>query len=137
MDIGSLPVFRLAREKMQFLSERQVVLAQNVANVDTPGYAAKDLKTPNFKAMVSGGMSDLGIMRTNPMHFDVQPATKGGHYKAANDAGDERNPDDSRVSLDDELKKVAQTQMEYNIATSVYRKQIGMFKLALGNTNAG
>lgn len=137
MDIGNLPVFRLAKEKMQFLSDRQVVLAQNVANVDTPNYHAKDLRAPNFKAIASGLAPDLGIIRTNPMHFNVAPATPGGHYAAARRASDERNPDDSRVSLDEQLKKVAETQMDYNIAIGVYRKQLAMFKMALGNASAG
>jgi flagellar basal-body rod protein FlgB len=137
MEIGSLPVFRLAKEKMQFLSERQVTLAQNVANVDTPNYRAKDLQAPNFKAIAKGLAPDLGIIRTNPLHFNVAPAVEGGHYQLARGVADERNPDDNRVSLDDQLKKVAETQMDYNIAIGVYRKQLALFKMALGNGNAG
>ncbi len=136
MELGHLPVFRLAREKMQFLSERQVVLAQNIANVDTPGYVAADLRAPNFKAMARGQASDLGIIRTDPAHFGLNSAIPGGQYTRAKDIADERNPDGNRVSLDDQLKKVAETQMDYNIAVGVYRKHLALFKIALGNPNA-
>ena len=44
MDLNKLDVFRLTNSKMGWLSERQTVLAQNIANADTPGYKAKDLK---------------------------------------------------------------------------------------------
>ena len=43
MDPGKLALFRLAEQRLAWLDRRQEVLAQNIANADTPGYAARDL----------------------------------------------------------------------------------------------
>ena len=53
MDLNKLDIFRLTNSKMGWLSERQTVLAQNIANADTPGYKAKDLKVPDFSSMLN------------------------------------------------------------------------------------
>ena len=48
MNLGNLNVFSAATVKMGWLNQRQTVLAQNIANADTPNYRAKDLKAPTF-----------------------------------------------------------------------------------------
>ncbi|HCX66977.1 MAG TPA: flagellar basal-body rod protein FlgB, partial [Rhodobiaceae bacterium] len=37
MAIGDLPIVEMMKQRMQWLTARQQVLAQNVANADTPG----------------------------------------------------------------------------------------------------
>ena len=39
----------MLRERMSWLNARQDVLSQNVANADTPGYTARDLKPLDFE----------------------------------------------------------------------------------------
>ena len=53
MNLHNLDVFRISSQKMGWLSERQTVLAQNIANSDTPGYKAKDLRLPDFSSMLN------------------------------------------------------------------------------------
>jgi len=49
MDLNKIPVFAAITKRMHWLNQRQKVLADNIANSDTPGYAPKDLKEINFK----------------------------------------------------------------------------------------
>jgi flagellar basal-body rod protein FlgB len=42
--------------RMDWLSQRQTVLSQNVANADTPNYQPRDLKTLDFRAELRGQM---------------------------------------------------------------------------------
>ena len=42
MDLSSMGVFKLMAKKMDWLTQRQEVLAQNVANVDTPKFKPDD-----------------------------------------------------------------------------------------------
>ena len=72
MDLNKLDIFRLTNSKMGWLSERQTVLAQNIANADTPGYKAKDLKVPDFSSMLNTGR-DIPVVKTSERSFD-------GHY---------------------------------------------------------
>ena len=39
--------------------------------------------------------------------------------------------------LEDQMMKVAETQLDYQIVTSVYKKHLGMLKLALGRNPNG
>ena len=43
MPIADIPILAMLRERMQWQQARQQVLAENVANADTPDYQAKDL----------------------------------------------------------------------------------------------
>ena len=48
MAIPDLPILSMLRTRMQWHQERQRVLAENVANAETPRYRARDLAPPNF-----------------------------------------------------------------------------------------
>ena len=69
MDLKNLTVFGLANQKMQYLSERQKVLATNIANVNTPNYVAKDIKEPEFGN--SSNLSNLSMSITNSKHMTL------------------------------------------------------------------
>ena len=49
MNLPDVPLFSMLRERMTWLNQRQDVLSQNVANADTPGYVARDLKPLDFQ----------------------------------------------------------------------------------------
>jgi flagellar basal-body rod protein FlgB len=49
MPIVDIPILSMLRTRMQWHQERQRVLAENVANADTPNYRARDLGPPNFE----------------------------------------------------------------------------------------
>ena len=46
---GKLDIFQALVRRMQWLGQRQNVLAQNIANTDTPGYRPQDLKHGPFE----------------------------------------------------------------------------------------
>ena len=69
MDLSTLNVFRVATVKMGWLSERQGVLAQNIANADTPDYRAKDLKAPSFSKIMSNGNHNVKMVQTAKGHM--------------------------------------------------------------------
>jgi len=48
MPIVDIPILSMLRTRMQWHQERQRVLAENVANADTP-LRARDLGPPNFE----------------------------------------------------------------------------------------
>lgn len=135
MDYAHIPLFQLMQEKMRFHSARQSVLASNVANADTPGWQAHDLKTPDFKAMLAGASSAMQMSVTNPMHMHGGGGMGKGLYKTIERKSDyEINPDDNRVNVEEEIVKVSQNQSEYQVAVNLYRKTTDMFRTALGRS---
>jgi flagellar basal-body rod protein FlgB len=57
MPISDIPILSMLRTRMQWHQERQRVLAENVANADTPDYRARDLAPPNFERALQTSLS--------------------------------------------------------------------------------
>lgn len=137
MDFNTIPLFGLMKTKLDYASERQSVLAENVANADTPNYRAKDVTPPDFHAMVAhaGGAQaqKLQMVTTNPK--DISSNGAQGNFKTEERKTTyELNPDGNNVSIDEEMMKVAQNQAEYTKTINLYHKMMSLFKVALGNS---
>jgi len=141
MDFSSLTLFSTLKGKLNYLSERQAVLAQNVANVDTPDYRAKDVTPPDFQKMAmaasQGTAQKLPLMVTSPKH--IMPAASGNTaYKIENRKNTyEKNPDGNNVSIEEEMMKVAQNQAEYSKSLNLYQKMVSLFSTAIDASNTG
>jgi flagellar basal-body rod protein FlgB len=132
MDLANLPLFSAITRKMGWLTNRQRVLAENVANVDTPQYKAMDLRPLDFRGELAQLQGRLQPVTTDPNHL-------AGTIPVADDAAGEqaeqpveRDINGNTVSIEDEMMKVSDTMADYQLMTSLYKKQIGMFKQALG-----
>ena len=137
MDFSGIPLFSLMKVKLDYMSQRQAVLAQNIANADTPGYKAKDIAAPDFDKLIQANgapSSNLRMTVTNPKHLSLQPG--GSAYEVTKRVGtDEQNPNGNNVTVEDEMSKVAQNQADYQKVLNLYSKAIGMFKTAIGSTS--
>lgn len=146
MDLNQIPIFSLISKKMSFLNKRQETIAGNLANADTPGYRAKLLKEPDFSSYLgdttthSGGLV-LKIATTNPDHIKGSSATAGSSYstlggistrEAAIHGKEQYSPDGNSVNVSEQVMQMADTQMQYNLATNIYRKQVQLLKTAIG-----
>lgn len=136
MDYARIPLLSLLSKKMGWLQQRQVVLSQNVANGDTPGYEAKDLKAFDFRRELAGANDKLSAHRTDGKHLAGagHAGTGGSGPRAVRKAGDryEASPQGNTVVLEEEMLKISDTQMDHTMLANLYRKQIGLLKLALG-----
>jgi len=132
MDLSRIPLFEALAKKMSWLSDRQAVLAQNVANADTPGYSAHDLKPLDFKAMVENSATKVALATTDPGH--IAPPSAQGDFPQVKLKG-ESTLNGNRVSLEEEMMKVSQTANDYALTTSLYRAQLGLIKTVLGRSS--
>jgi flagellar basal-body rod protein FlgB len=133
MDLGRIPLFQAMAKKMAWLGERQQVLAQNVANLDTPGFVPQDLKKPDFRALVAGASGHLPLAGTQPMHL-AGTRGQGTTARVADAKGSERAPSGHAVQLESEMMKVSETASDYAVMTNLYRRHLGMVKAALGRS---
>jgi flagellar basal-body rod protein FlgB len=133
MNFNDVPLFGMLRERMSWLNARQNVLSQNVANADAPGYTAKDIKPLDFESMLrksTPSAFNTDLMTTDPHHISVLKDQSGYEQSDAPDA--QATSTGNTVSLEEEMIKVADTQAQYQAATSIYAKTIGMFRTAIG-----
>jgi flagellar basal-body rod protein FlgB len=124
---------------MRHLSERQRVIAQNIANGDTPGFKARDVRAPDFSALVEGRSGTAGAPRIARPRIAAtsQMAALGARAPQAGDVFEDREvtetkPDGNNVTLEDQLLKMGEVQAEYAALTNIYRKQMGLLRSAIG-----
>jgi flagellar basal-body rod protein FlgB len=130
MAISDIPGLSALRNSMQWHQQRQKVLAENVSNADTPNYQARDLVRPTAQALASGARPPVTMARTNAAHIGF--STAAGNFALERKGPTETRPSGNAVSLDDEMLKVASNQMDYQAATSLYTRSLGLLKTAIG-----
>jgi flagellar basal-body rod protein FlgB len=129
MAITDLPILSMLRTRMQWHQQRQQVLAENVANSDTPGFRPRDVRQPDFRGLV-GNSNGVTLVRSDPAHFGLGGGS-GGFDLDQNREGDIR-PTGNAVSIEEEMMKVAQNQMDHQAATALYSRSLNLLKTALG-----
>jgi flagellar basal-body rod protein FlgB len=129
MAISDIPILSMLRERMQWHQERQRVLAENVANADTPNYHARDLVAPDFAHQVR--VASLGLDRTDAAHIDGESGG-GSTFETDHSGRYEVRPRGNTVTHEDEMMKVASNQMDYEAVASLYTHSLMLIKVAIG-----
>lgn len=133
MTIDNISLFQGIGAKMDYLGQRQRIIAQNIANTDTPGYEPKDLKPVDFGRVlqnVTDRKNKVSLETTNAGHMppDRQINTRSDEQ----DATYETAPAGNAVIMEEQLINANQTVMDYTLLTNVMRKNVGLIQTALG-----
>jgi flagellar basal-body rod protein FlgB len=146
MGPDDIPLFSMLKSRMGYLSERQRVVAQNVANSNTPGYAPRDLKPFNFQAAVDApeaGSVYRGGAATPPGPVRML-STVGGHlapttvksiWKSPQGMDSETTLDGNAVSLEDQMLKMTEARTNYDAAIGFYQKSMNLLRMAARKPN--
>jgi flagellar basal-body rod protein FlgB len=130
--IGDIPLLAAIKGRMQYHQSRQKLLAENVANADSPGYKPRDLKP--FDAALAAQRADVtgstGPVRTDPRHIGAGGSGGGIGSKRSNVF--ETTGSGNSVNLEDEMMRMAQNNSDYQMATTLYGKSLSYLKIALG-----
>ena len=132
MGLMNMPVFTALTDKMRWHQTRQGLLAENVANAETPGFRGRDLAQYDFADREAGFSSaTVTTSATQPMHFAVG-SSESSAFGAQRMANFEITPEGNGVTLEDEMMKVTTNLMDYQAATSLYQKSIKILRTAMG-----
>jgi flagellar basal-body rod protein FlgB len=131
MPISDIPILSMLRTRMQWHQERQRVLAENVANADTPNYRARDLAQPDFQHALTS--ASLTLAHTDPGHI-VGAGGGGSPFAEDKDLRYEVRPHGNAVNHEDEMLKLAGNQMDYEAVTSLYTHSLALIKTAIGRS---
>lgn len=122
-------LMRMMTDKMSYLSQRQAVLAQNVANANTPGYKAKDLAPLTFDDALQKASDGMTV--TNANH--ILPASMAGVNASTKRARTyETVPSGNSVEIEQQMMEVSKTAVDYQSAAAIYHKIMGLFRTAIG-----
>ena len=106
------------------------MLAENVANSDTPNFKPRDLVEPKFDASGANADGALPMMRTSGSHMGPSGAPET--FDQNRRTGFETRPAGNAVNLEDEMLKVSSNQMDYAAVTSLYSHNLHLLKTAIG-----
>lgn len=134
MDLNKLTIFGLMKGQMGWLARRQEVLAQNIANSDTPNYKPSDLQAFDFQDMVKRQQMQQGrgLSTTSPMHFAGTRSQTSPFAEVQEAAPFETAPNGNAVVLEEQMAKLGETQIQHRLTSELYRKHISMIKIAIG-----
>jgi flagellar basal-body rod protein FlgB len=134
MAITDIPILSMLRTRMQWSQERQRVLAENVANADTPKYRGRDLTAPKFDepTQIAGApVTTVSLSQTDSGHIGGL-GSSGSAFKTESKDKFEIRPTGNAVNIEDEMMKVAANQMDYQAVTALYTRSLNLMKTALG-----
>lgn len=136
---GRAVLFDLLSGRAGWLAQRQAVLSENVANADTPDFQPLDLKAASFAQLIArrtAPLARLPLARTLPAHAAGHPAAAAG-FRADKTESFEVAPAGNGVVLPEQLQKMAETELDYQLTTNLYRRYLGMMRTALGVPQGG
>lgn len=146
MSVADIPILAMLKSHMGYLNTRQRVIAENVANADTSGYMARDLKPFSFQAQVNAtsgagatGAAAGPMAATQPGHMQPPGSGSGiaGAVKTAKSPDSEETLDGNGVVLEDQMIKLTDTREDFQTAVGLYQQAISMLTMAIRKPGAG
>lgn len=119
------------QSRMGWLSDRQKLVAENVANASTPGFKPKDLKAQDFAALVQGQAEGgaIGLAQTDAGHMAL-PGQTAMQAREITSPDSETTLDGNSVVLEEQMLKMSESRMQFQAAVGFYEKSLAMIRLA-------
>lgn len=132
MNLAEIPIFSMLRSRLGYLTERQKVIAQNIANSDTVRYVGQDLKPFAFDAEVQMHQAQsAGVLSvTQPGHISPKNERRGPQVRSLKSPDSETTLNGNSVVLEEEMIKMSDTRMDYDAAITFYQKSMNMLRTA-------
>lgn len=128
--LENVTLLAMAKRRMDWAAGRQEVIAENIANANTPGYRSRDVSAFVFKEMVPA-MPVTTLAVSNPLHIAAQPLVDAGISIMEDRRPFETKPDGNTVSLEEQSVKMTDTQGVYNGSATIFQKYIKMYRTSL------
>ncbi len=136
MSLAQLPLLSALTEKMRWHQARQAVLAENIANAETPGYVGRELEAFSYADHMSRlSVATVSTSATRPGHLVASVSSaSGGGFSTSVARGFETTPEGNSVTLEDQMMKVTGNQMDYQAVTTLYTRSLKLIRTALGRS---
>ena len=123
----NLSLFELASAMARHATQRHRVIAENVANADTPGYRARDVE--DFRATVKEAFTARATRPGHAGQVDAGTAVRAPRIVELPLAPE---PNGNSVNVEDQAVRAAEAQGQHALALAVYRKSADILRLGLG-----
>jgi flagellar basal-body rod protein FlgB len=136
MTLDDIPLFSALKGRLGYLSQRQQVISENVANSDTPGFRPHDLQP--FSIKHAGG--PMAMAATEAGHLSPPRGPGAGASQAWTpqvSPDSETRLDGNQVVLEEEMMKLTDARMNYDTAIGFYEKSLNLIQMALHTPGKG
>jgi flagellar basal-body rod protein FlgB len=133
MPINSLSLLSMLKTRMHWQQAREKVLAEDVANADTPGFRPRDLKPLKFQ--LDGGPGAVSrLVTTDPRHLQ---AAGGDGFVGGGAHGPfpTTTQASGSTSLEDELLQVSNNATDFQLVASLYSQGLSLIRSAAGGNS--
>jgi len=117
VSISDTPYFALLRARLDFLGNRQRLIAENIANASTPGFTPRDVDAAAF---------DKAMERATRHGGDVSRVSA----RAVSRPDSETTLDGNSVVLEDQAMRAMETRMQFETGLSLYQKGLQLMRMA-------
>lgn len=126
--------------RLSWLSQKQEVISQNVANANTPGYLARTVDEPRFADILNSSTQrpvkttqNQTMRKTNSKHMSLGSSSSNNKPNIVVDKNaSSSSTNGNTVVLEEQVMEMAKTQLEYSTTINLYRRHMGLIKSALG-----
>jgi flagellar basal-body rod protein FlgB len=114
--LSQIYLLQLASQQAKWLSARQTMIANNIANANTPGYLAKDIQP--FSDVLN--QTQITMATTNPLH--IVPASEEFEATRSNESDSwDTTVSGNSVSLEQEMMKEGDINRSYTLNNNIKR----------------
>lgn len=125
----NLTLFRMAQAMAMHAGTRQALVAQNMANADTPGYVAKDI-TPFADLVVAGRSGGFAPRASRPGHLLAPGPPVAG--TVAPRPGAQADVNGNSVAIETEMLAAVDVKRQHDRALMIYRSSLNVLRTAIG-----
>ena len=125
---NNIELMQTAQAMARHASERQTLIARNVANADTPGYRAQDM--PSFVETFEHPIAASAMRATRGSHISGNSVS--GTNPTAIDSRTEAAPNGNSVSVEQEMVKAVEVRQQHDMAMAIYGKARDILRSSLG-----
>lgn len=121
----------LLQKVLDLRSANQAVIATNIANAETPGYARKEFQ---FEEALQTAVhrTDGTMLTTHSNHFPMSPSDVSSINGKVIEIKDEKGIGDKNgVSVDMEMIELSENELLYETVAQLLKKKLGMLKYAI------
>ncbi len=111
----------VAAKALDIRSAKLGLIQSNIANMETPGYKVKDI--PFAKVLASAVSGNGQLARTNDKHIAINGLDSGKRM--------EFRTENRPVDLDEEMLKLSENQLMYDVAARIMTKKFEGLKYAI------
>lgn len=127
-DSTTIPVLQ---EAIQFSQARHVVLAGNIANLDTPGYQVRDLSVEDFHEQLRNMIRRRHDPRAAESPGLIAEAAASGKAASVREPKTILHHDQSNVGIEFQVTEMVKNQMQHNVALAILSSQMRLLQAAV------